>query len=205
MTFNPNLPQVTDKLRQFPGDVTTNNWPRLTANFGANHIFNNSAASTDGYHTIAFWSNQSGAQTALTGVGKLYTRTITGPNTKATEQLCYIPGTNPVAGDFPEAVLSVMPLRSCVFINGAGVTQSSYNCTAARVATGQYRVTITTLPSTMKIYPMAIVYDTGGLFVCNINVGPAFAAGNWTFTIATQKNGSATDPNGGVYIIVYGG
>jgi len=204
LTFNPNLPQVTDKLRQFPGDVTTNNWPRLTANFGANHIFNNSAASTDGYHTIAFWSNQSGAQTALTGVGKLYTRTITGPNTKATEQLCYIPGTNPVAGDFPEAVLSVMPVRSCVFFNGSGTAISSYNCTVARIATGQYTVTIATLPGTMKIYPQALVYATGGLCTVNVNVAPAFSSPNWTFTLAVQRSGSAFNPDG-VYVIVYGG
>lgn len=204
MTFNPSLPQITDKLRQFPGDVTTNNWPRLTANFGANHIFNNSAASTDGYHVIAEWSNQAGAQVAITGVGQTYTRTITGPNTKATEQLAYIPGTNPVAGDFPEVILTVMPVRACVFLNGAGAAISSYVATSTRVAQGIFEITVSGLPSTMKIYPMAIVYATGGLCTCDINVAPAFSGGNWVFRVAVQRSGSAFDPDG-VYVIVYGG
>ena len=193
-----------DKLRQFPGDVTTNNWPRLTANFGANHIFNNAAASTDGYHTIAKWSNQAGAQVAITGVGQLYTRTITGPNTKATEQLAYIPGTNPVAGDFPEVILTVMPVRACVFFNGAGAATSSYVATVAPISTGIYQVTVPGLPSTMKIYPQALVYATGGLCTVNVNVAPAFSAGNWVFRLAVQRSGSAFNPDG-VFCLVYGG
>ena len=184
--------------------MTTNNWPRLTANFGANHIFNNSAASTDGYHVIAKWSNQAGAQVAITGVGQLYTRTITGPNTKATEQLAYIPGTNPVAGDFPEVILTVMPVRACIFFNNAGGAISSYNATSSHIATGIYEVTVPGLPSTMKIYPMATPYVTGGLCTCNINVAPAFSGGNWTFRIAIQNGGTATNPDG-VFVVVYGG
>lgn len=185
--------------------MTTNNWPRLTANFGANHIFNNSAASTDGYHVIAKWSNQAGAQVAITGVGQLYTRTITGPNTKATEQLAYIPGTNPVAGDFPEVILTVMPLRACIFFTGAGSTTSSYNATVTGSA-GSYVVTVSNLPPTMKLYPQVTTFSAGGNRTGFVNAAPSYIGSNqWTIGVFCQNLNATQATPDGMFVMIYGG
>lgn len=75
MTYNPNIPLPADKLRNFPGDITTNNWPRLQTLIGADHQFNTSAAANDGYHKVIHFVNQGGTPAAVAGSGELYTKT----------------------------------------------------------------------------------------------------------------------------------
>lgn len=76
MTYNVNTPLATDPLRQFPGDVSTNQWPRLRTIINADHKFNNSAAADDGYHKVIHFVDQVTTDpVTVAGVGQLYTKT----------------------------------------------------------------------------------------------------------------------------------
>ena len=76
MTYNVNTPLSTDPLRQFPGDVSTNQWPRLRTIIDADHNFSNSASATQGYHKVIHFVDQGTTDpAAVPGVGQLYTKT----------------------------------------------------------------------------------------------------------------------------------
>ena len=80
MTFNPNLPLASDKLRVFPGDITTNNWPRLQTIISADHQFNNSAAANDGWHKVIHMIEQGSDPTTAANTGGLYGKAVAGAN-----------------------------------------------------------------------------------------------------------------------------
>lgn len=83
MTWNPNTPLVSDKLRNFPGAVTTNCWPLLQTMIQTDHQFNNTPVLNDnsGYHTVIHFVNQAMTPTAVVGTGELYTKTKDGTET----------------------------------------------------------------------------------------------------------------------------
>lgn len=61
MTFNVNLPLSTDKIRNFPANITTNNWPRIVANFNNDHVFQNTAGGAPdqtGWHKLMNMQDQ---------------------------------------------------------------------------------------------------------------------------------------------------
>lgn len=151
MTFNPSLPQSSDKIRNFPGDITTNNWPRLQTIISEDHQFNLSAASTDGYHKVAHFVKQTGAfndgtPAAITAVGQLYTKDV--DNTFAvgattTQQLFYKPGT--ANAKYGELAISPWSVRAAAvfFWDGLAVQiKSTFNvASVSRSGLGEYVVT----------------------------------------------------------------
>lgn len=92
MTFNQLLPLSTDKIRNFPGNVTTNNWPRIVANINADHLFQNTAgitppASIDqtGFHKVIRFITQTVDPGNLADSIQLYAKDFNGltvPNMK---------------------------------------------------------------------------------------------------------------------------
>lgn len=76
MSFNQNDPAPTDKLRNWPSSVTTNEWPRLKAMIAADHVFNNSALVDDGYHKIIHFQNQVADPATIAGVTTQFTKTV---------------------------------------------------------------------------------------------------------------------------------
>lgn len=115
MTWNPSIPDTATSPGLLPTTASTN-WTRLEAIISGNHKFNDTAAATDGFHEIVDWQNQAAAQAASPGIGQLYTRTATGPNSTATEHLAYVAGTNTSA--YPECLLSMFPVRAAAIFPG---------------------------------------------------------------------------------------
>lgn len=145
MTFNPNTPQASDKIRNFPADVTTNQWPRLQTIIAADHQFNASAASNDGYHKIIRFVNQAGAfgdgtPAPISGVSQLYTKTVVGE-----QHLFLMPGTATNAAT-DEQPISPCVARAYVNFDGTGglgnqTLRSAFNVlTVVKTGTGRYTV-----------------------------------------------------------------
>ncbi len=148
MSYNTNIPNPTQSPSLFPGQATTN-WTRLKTIINADHQFNDSVASTDGYHKVVRWVNQAGAlgdntPVSIAGVGQLYTKSVTqmvGVVPTTSEQICYQKGTGAVAAS--EASLSILPVRAYANFNGnAGiVNRESFNCVITRTGLGRYTLT----------------------------------------------------------------
>lgn len=144
MTWDPSIPDTNTSPGLLPTTAAAN-WGRLQDIVGANHQFNTTAASTDGYHEIVEWNNQAGSvgnntPLATPGVGQLYTKTASG-----SEHLCYQKGTDNVTGSY-EAILSMFPVRSYVIFNSSGTvlnTSNVWNAASPVVkpgGTGVYRI-----------------------------------------------------------------
>lgn len=118
MTFDPSIPDAATSPGLLPITAATN-WGRLEALLGADHQFNDTAAGTDGFHKISHWMNEGAAVAASAGVGQLYTRTATGPNSVATEHLAYVAGT--ATASYPECFLSMFPVRAAAIFPALGV------------------------------------------------------------------------------------
>lgn len=72
MTFNPAVPLNSDSPSVFPSQNQTN-MSRLQTLIGANHQFNNTAATDDGYHNLIVMTPQAPTG-ALAGYGRLYVK-----------------------------------------------------------------------------------------------------------------------------------
>lgn len=160
MTWDPSIPDTNTSPGLLPTTAATN-WTRLQTIVGADHQFNFTAASTDGYHKISHWVNQAGTLSdntpvPIASVGQLYTKTLNG-----SEHLCYQKGTDNT-GEY-EAVLSLFPVRAAVIFTGTGAIGAQtligtpFNVASVmKTATGVYTVNFTNaLPSTEYI-PLAI-------------------------------------------------
>lgn len=163
MTFNINDPAPSDKIRNWPSSVTTNEWPRLHDIIDADHNFQNTAGGTpdtSGWHKVVRWINQAGAwndntPTPINDHGQLYTKTISG-----TEHLLYHQGTGGNASN--EAVLSLFPVRSAIsFDNTATIINSStvWNATVSKITTGKFRITFVN-PSAFYIPIVSVMPNT---------------------------------------------
>lgn len=137
MTFNAGAPQNSDSPAIFTSQNQTN-MSRLQTLLGADHQFNLSAASDDGYHNIIHMTQQAPSG-ALAATGRSYVKSSGGRihqfymDDQGTEyQLS--PG---------------MPIRASVNFagnggNGAQAIRSQYNVTEVeRTGTGQYIVKFT--------------------------------------------------------------
>ena len=76
MTFNPTVPLNSDSPAIFPAQNQTN-MSRLQTIVGADHQFNLSAATNDGYHTLVHMIPQAPTG-ALAGIGRLYVKAFGG-------------------------------------------------------------------------------------------------------------------------------
>lgn len=216
MTYNPNLPQASDKIRNFPADVTTNNWPRLQTIVSADHQFNLAAATNDGYHKIIHFVNQAGAfgdgtPVPISGVAQLYTKTIVGE-----QHLFLMPGTasNAVTDEQP---ISPCVARAYVNFDGTGAVgnqalRSAFNVlTVNKTGTGRYTISwAIAMPSSAGVAQYCPLI-TGGRS-SGPNVFGQVATGAYNTNVTTtalniefyNDNGSHVDVNVGSVIIFTG-
>lgn len=152
MTFNVSDPAPSDKIRNWPSSVTTNEWPRLRDMIEADHVFNNAAGGapdTSGWHKVVRWINQGAAPAAITSHGQLYTKTAQGLSGTDGEHLAYLSGTNPAT--YPESILSLFPIRAAAIFDGGTLafTGTPYNFNAVlSPSAGVYTMAFTAaLPS----------------------------------------------------------
>jgi len=77
MTWDPNTPLPSDKIRNFPGDITTNQWPVIQTIVSADHQFNLTPVLNDnsGYHKVIHFVTEGATPAAVAGSGELYTLT----------------------------------------------------------------------------------------------------------------------------------
>jgi hypothetical protein len=155
MTYTNTLPLTTDKIRNFPGDVSTNQWPRINTVVSADHQFNASAATNDGYHKVVHWIRQAGAfndgtpaASALNNIGLTYTKRQSNGAATPTyrEALFFKNGTASAAddGSVIETQLTAAPIRAMIVFPGATplVPTFAFNATAATTGTGLYTITM---------------------------------------------------------------
>lgn len=161
MTYDSNNnPAPGNKLRQFPGQVSTNMWPRLQTMIGADHQFNASAATNDGWHKVIHMIAQS-TPTAVPLTPQMYSKTLPSANTYP---LVKYPDAS--AGAAPEMLLP--PIIACGGFAGRNTAGNctavgiTYNCTCARTTNlGEYIVTLTNAPPNADYIPLVSYYYLG--------------------------------------------
>lgn len=135
--YENNLPLVSDKIRNFPGDIATKNWPYLQTSLGTDHNFtNDTATASDGYHKVIHEVVQVGTQgdntpaiPSVTTTAMIYAKTITffkEGGTGAVRQVpCVQYGSR---ADALEEFSLAAPIRAAVSIDAAGlILGGSYN------------------------------------------------------------------------------
>ena len=153
MTYDSNNnPAPANKIRQFPGQVSTNMWPRLQTMIGADHQFNASAATNDGWHKVIHMIAQS-TPTAIPLTPQMYSKTLVGANTYP-----FVKYPDSAAGALVETM--VPPMIATGAFLGTGTPGACapvgvpFNCSCARAGlAGQYIVTITNPPTNSKYIP----------------------------------------------------
>lgn len=165
MTYNVNLPQPADKIRNFPADVTTNNWPRLQTVIAGDHVFNLTAQTNDGYHKIAHFVDQVGAfgdgtPAPIANVPQYYSKT-----NGTRQHLFCMPG-SATSAQTQEQPISCAVVRASVNFDGTGAVgaqtlRNAFNVTSVvKTATGKYTVNFTVpMPSSAGVaqyYPQII-------------------------------------------------
>lgn len=211
MTYNPNLPLSSDKIRAFPGDVTTNNWPRLTANFGADHEFDNASAATQGYHTTAHWVKRAGAigdgtPAQLANVAQLYTKSLeyrkAGNVVSSTRQVLMMQPGSGVA-NAEEVAIGAAPIRAAVSFDPAGnILGSAYNVSTVTFdGVNRYTLNFVT-PMPLNTYIVNAVISNPGTGAQVIYV---FTKNTTDVTLQTQLASGAFNVTGGLDVIVLGG
>lgn len=216
MTWSASIPNASASPASFPTQAQTN-WSRLQAIITADHLFSTSSSSDQGYHKIVHWVNQGGdlgdnSPAPSTGVGQLYTKTVTTTGISATagagEHLCYQRGTNGAA--LQEASLSACPVRASVNFdsrssNGAATINWGFNVAdVQRTAEGRYTINFTTdLPSTYYIVTGSVVQASIVTATRSATVvSRVKAVGSVQITCSSQ--GGNLDPDS-FDIVIYGG
>ena len=143
--FTNNLPQPADKIRNFPGDVSSKNWPYLATSMGTDHNFtNDTTTAEDGYHTVVHSVKQAGvigdntpAIPTVVTAAQFYTKTLTykkqSGNASTREVYMQQPGSRTQA--LEETAIGAAPIRAAVSITSAGqILGAAYNVSS--VASG---------------------------------------------------------------------
>lgn len=142
--YTNNLPQSADKIRNFPGDVSSKNWAYLNTSMGTDHNFTqDTATSQDGYHKVIHAVKQAGTigddtpaiATEVT-TAQLYTKTLTykkqGGNASTREVYMQQPGSRAQA--LEETAIGAAPIRAAVSVTSAGlILGASYNVSSVSV------------------------------------------------------------------------
>lgn len=153
MTFSTSVPQNSDKIRNFPAAMQTNQWPRLVANIAADHVFQNTAGVTapygvdiSGYHQAIHCIQQSVVPTTGAQISSIFYFNgewfIRYPSNGTFVQI--------TSATLPGGNFANVPIRAAVQFNGQnGVINYQYNVSSVtRSSTGVYRVNFTSaLPS----------------------------------------------------------
>lgn len=224
MTYTDNLPLSTDKIRNFPGDVSTNEWPRLRALITADHQFNNAAASNDGYHKIVHWIRQAGtfndgtpAAAPIDNTGLTYTkRQSDGAATPTYREALFFKNGTPSAADdgsVIETQITACPIRAMVTFPGNDPTVStfSFNATAdytgPGVTPGLYTITMGagTVPTARYAVQVSTIRNNAGAGLLTSGILNQSTPTTTSFRIRCgDSNGLAESPTQ-VSVFVVGG
>ena len=140
MTFNPSVPLTSQSPSLFPAQNQTN-MTRLKTIVAADHQFNDTAASNDGFHNVVHLTQQ--APSGTDSVGRMYVKQSAGRM-----QLFYMDDTPVTSLNYQ--ITPTMPIRAAVNFNGTGalgaqVIRSQFNVTSVtRTGTGVYTIAFTT-------------------------------------------------------------
>lgn len=194
MTWNTSTnPASSSKIRNFPGDVKANMWDRLQAIISADHQFNLSAASNDGYHKVARWVNQAGAYgdntpAAIATTGQLYTKTIN-------SQQHIFGRVGSATSKNAEVCLSFMPIRAaCSFDATGAIVGTKFNVTSVtRNSLGDFTVNVNTgtangLPSINPIIIVQAVRNSAGQAPLSAHVKNSTSWGTTQIDIGVNPN-----------------
>lgn len=138
MTYNPAVPLNSDSPSIFPAQSQTN-FARLQTLVGADHQFNLSAASNDGYHNLVHMTIQAPSG-ALASTGRFYAK-----SSASRVHAFYMDDTGA-----EYQITPTMPIRASVNFNGTGgvgaqTIRSQFNVASVnKVSTGVYVVNFTT-------------------------------------------------------------
>lgn len=214
MTWNPNNPAASDKIRAWPNEVTTNNWPMLETMISEDHQFNNTPVPNDnsGYHKIVHYVNQAGdlgdntpAVAPVANTAMEYTKTIDyfqeGGGVAGTREVpCWQPGNRAAATE--EATLAA-PIRAAVSFNQLGAILGQ-----------AFNVTDVTLPSATTC---TVVFDkpmpsTNYLVIATLNQASnsqqlvtVTSKTTTNVTLQTSVASGVGSGHGGLDVIIVGG
>jgi hypothetical protein len=165
MTWDPNTPLPSDKLRNFPGDVTTNCWPILQTMIQADHVFNNTPVLNDdsGYHTIIHMKPQV-APAAKAGYGQLFAE-------QTANIYPYYQYPDSASGANPKMILPTVPAAG-VFQGSNGASLGGFNMTCTRTGLGKYtcafNVTLSGTGYLTFLTPNQTLGGTDSLITCTV-------------------------------------
>ncbi len=137
MTFNPSVPLNSDSPSIFPSQNQTN-MSRLQTLLGADHQFNTTAATNDGYHNIVHLTAQAPTG-SVASTGRLYAKSSAGRM-----QLFYMDDTPVTSLNYQ--ITPTLPIRAAVrFANSGAIVGTAYNVSGVvHASTGVYTITFTT-------------------------------------------------------------
>ncbi len=197
MTFSASVPLNSDSPGIFPAQNQTN-MTRLQAILGADHQFNLTVDTNDGWHNLIHMTQQAPSG-ALAATGRLYVKTA-----GSFVQLFYMDD-NGRAYQITPGIIAAVNFTS-TGVNGAQTLNSAVNVSSVtRTAEGLYTVNFTTAIANANYIPVVCgMKDSSGEII-------SFVQGNATYSnsITTallkigfeNRGGSARDPKMGSVII----
>jgi hypothetical protein len=150
MTFDPNVPNAGQSPGLFPPGNNTN-FARLKALINAEHVFNDTAAVTDGVHRQATMIARLDPVSLPAGTNGMYYNKVVG----STALPFYYDGTS---------IYALAPVRASVTFNNLGVVQgNAFNATVALLSPGEYEISFTiALPSKYPQFSLTCIQTADG-------------------------------------------
>jgi len=138
MTFNPAVPLTSQSPSLFPAQNQTN-MTRLKTIVAADHQFNDTAASNDGFHNVVHLTQQ--APSGTDSVGRLYVKQS---GTGSKMHLFYMDDTAVTSLNYQ--ITPTLPIRAAVNFDGLGAIRgTAYNVSSVTLpSTGHFKVNFTT-------------------------------------------------------------
>lgn len=138
MTFDPSIPLASDPPGNFPTQSQTN-FSRLKTLISADHQFNNTAATDDGYHNIVHLTAQTPNAAAVPASGRLYAK-ADGLGRLQANYMDDTPGTS-----LNYQITPTLPIRAAVNFDGTGAIRgTAYNVSSVTLLSGgHYKVNFT--------------------------------------------------------------
>ncbi len=186
MTFNPSVPNAAQSPGLFPAQNSTN-FTRLKTIINADHVFNDTAQTTDGLHRQVTLINRATPVVLPAGSnGILYSKL----DTLSATQLNFWNGVT----NFQ--ITPTMPIRAAVNFNEAGSIRSQFNVSSVtKHASGDYTVNFATnMPNTNYIVQVTGQREDSGLGVVCIGCigsGLTFSGVATTSSVRVQFFGSS--------------
>jgi hypothetical protein len=204
MAYQTNVPNSSQSPGLFPGQGN-DNFTRLKTLFGANHKFNDSAATDDGYHqNIKMLPISVPGNDGTVGQGFVN-------SSDATNQLSFKDGLNNVY-----QVTPCLPLRAWVIFDPSGTVLNSgnakFNVTSINVVgTGLFKINFTSaFPSRFYLGSFSVVptSSTDGLIATtrsSASYGQYITTTDYQLAVRQVSNGSNTSSFIAITAMFFGG